>query len=179
MNLDKPKARSTWLGLLAILLVPSAVGEAQTRQVHLELDGDLVDSSGNGRDGVLMEGFLGTTSPTRAPVGAGLELGHDAATLTSDTTDGAYVAVPYRLTDEGTIALWYRPSPFYNYQSIWDNSGDANDWEMWIYNDGRLRARVDGNVGHLTQGIEGFNEWHHIAYTCKGGVGGSVFVYVV
>ena len=157
---------------LTLALGLAAVSQAQTLQVHLEFEEDVNDSSPFTRDGELFSGALGSSEYVDGPsedAGRALDLNHDAATLTSDSVEGAYVAIPYRLPPEGTIALWYRADPFYNFQSIWDTSGEANDWEMWIYNDGRVRGRVNGNVGQVTHQVESSLVWFHIAYTWERG----------
>ncbi|MBN1443859.1 MAG: hypothetical protein JXA90_14205 [Planctomycetes bacterium] len=154
---------------IAASLLLAAPALAQTLQVHLSLDGDVTDATGNGFDGTLMEGLLGSGRYVEGPIGQALKLDHDPATLTSDMTEGAYVSVPYTLTEEGSIVFWYRVSPYYNYQNLWDNSGQQDDFEMWIYTDGSLRARIDGNVGQVTHQLESFNRWYHIAYTWKKG----------
>ncbi|MBN1417993.1 MAG: LamG domain-containing protein, partial [Planctomycetes bacterium] len=100
-------------------------------------------------------------------IGSGLNLDHAPDTLTSDKTEGAYVSVPLVLGEKGTIALWYYVEPYYNYQSIWDNSVHSEDWEMWIYNDGRLRGRIDGGSGDITYDLDnlrGPGHWYHIAF---------------
>ncbi|HDT13104.1 MAG TPA: hypothetical protein ENO03_01980, partial [Candidatus Aminicenantes bacterium] len=53
-------------------------------------------------DGELIVGALGSFEWIPGPVGQALKLSHDPATLTSDSFDGAYVALPYRLTENGT-----------------------------------------------------------------------------
>jgi hypothetical protein len=163
--------RAAWLGLLAALLVPGAFGMAQTLDdaellLHWELEEDESDSSGSGNDGELVLGALGDFSYIDGPVGKALKLEHDLATLTTDQSQGAHVSVPLALPEEGSIVMWYRVEAFYNYQTIFDNSGNADDWEMWIYNDGRLRGRIDGNVGQVTHPFDSEpGTWHHIAYT--------------
>jgi hypothetical protein len=81
-----------------------------------------------------------------------------------------YVSVPYVLPDQGTIALWYYVRSYYNYNSVFDNSVNKDDWEMWIYSDGRLRPRIDDGSGDVTYdldnlGLGGAGNWYHIAYT--------------
>ncbi len=84
------------------------------------------------------------------------------------STGGQYVSVDYQLPDQGTIVLWYYADPFYNFQTIFDNSADSNDWETWIYADGRLRSRIDSNSGQVTYDLNaagGDDQWFHIAYS--------------
>jgi hypothetical protein len=129
------------------------------------------DSSGNARDGTPVVGTLGSYEFEAGPVGRALKLNHDPATLTTDKTQGVHIQVPLRLPEAGAILFWYRPAPYYNYQNLFNTSGQGEDWEMWIYNDGRLRGRVDGNVGQVTYQLGRSGEWYHIAYTWwKGGL---------
>jgi len=81
-----------------------------------------------------------------------------------------YASVPYTLGDQGTISLWYRPSRFYDFNSVYDNAVDSNQWEMWIGADGALAARTGwgsaGRVGAaLNADLRGTNRWFHIAFT--------------
>ena len=67
--------------------------------------------------------------------------------------NGDYLSVPYTLGNSGTIALRYQinlnpvpapgqtPGVYYNFAALWANSSHENDWESWIYNDGRIAAR--------------------------------------
>ncbi len=55
-----------------------------------------------------------------------------------------FVTTTYQLEDQGTISLWLKPEAFYNYNTVFDNSVGANDWEMWIYESGALRFRTAG-----------------------------------
>lgn len=122
------------------------------RQLHLGLDSDLMDSSGHDRHGRL----IGKTQPTyvAAPNGRGVSL---------RGTNG--IAVDYQLPDEGTICAWYFTRPWYDYQTVFDNSVHENGWEMWIYGDGRLRFRCNplgSNVTHQF-GQNDVGRWQHVA----------------
>jgi hypothetical protein len=71
------------------------------------------------------------------------------------------------MTENGTVVFDYTVGEYYNFQSLWTNSVDPNDWEMWIYNDGRVRGRVDGNsfVEFNLENLAGLNETYQIAFT--------------
>ncbi|MBN1417992.1 MAG: LamG domain-containing protein [Planctomycetes bacterium] len=170
--------RGLWLAAAAILGLSAgfAALEAQTLQIHLAMDGDLTDSSGNGLDGFLIEGALGGHSYVDGPVGQALKLEHDLGTLTTDKTEGTSIELDYRLTEEGTIAFWYRASPYYNYQNIWNTTGEQDDFEMWVYQDGIVRGRIDGEIGQVSHQLPGFNVWYHIAYTWQRGGGARLWV---
>jgi len=94
--------------------------------------------------------------------------GLDGRALALDGVDDVAGAA-YRLTDEGSIALWYRPDAFYNYNTVFDNSVNQDWWEMWIYRDGRLTFRVknngSGQMFYDLDSLNGSNQWYHIALT--------------
>ena len=71
------------------------------------------------------------------------------------------------LTDDGTIVFDYAVNKFYNYQSLWTNSVEPNDWEMWIYDNGVLRGRVDadGPVSLDLNAVGGLDNTYQIAFT--------------
>jgi glycerophosphoryl diester phosphodiesterase len=82
--------------------------------------------------------------------------------------DGAKdaVSVPYQLTEQGTVALWYKPEAFYNFNTVVDNDLNPDMWEMWIDGEGRLRFRIVGESGDLTcdlNGLGGPGRWYHFA----------------
>jgi Concanavalin A-like lectin/glucanases superfamily/Domain of unknown function (DUF2341)/Putative peptidoglycan binding domain len=84
--------------------------------------------------------------------------------------DGAeYAQVPLVLPNDGSISIWYYPkSPFYNFNAIFDNSGGGNDWEMWVYGDGRLAARAAAGgaiVQYDLDNISGPDHWYDITFT--------------
>ena len=153
-----------WKNLLvfACFCTLASVASAAGLDVYLPLDGNVNDYSGNGNNGVLVDGAAGINSYVAGVAGQSLDLGLAAgdteANAESTLTDGDYVAVDYTLADEGTIALWYKKAPFdYNYESVWDNSGTSShpgdNWECWIdqWGPGHLYARspdgADGRWG--------------------------------
>jgi len=81
-----------------------------------------------------------------------------------------YAALPYTLGDQGTIAFWYKPSRFYNWNSLFDNTRNANQWEMWIDADANVKFRLDGEQGlisyaNLNNKHNGLNVWYHFTVT--------------
>lgn len=170
----------------------ASVASAQGLEVYLPFDGDVNDYSGNGNNGVLFDGDAGTNAYDAGMRSYGLNLG-----LTADEnkenaeetkTDGDYVAIDYKLPEEGTVALWYKKSAFdYNYESVWDNSGTSpnhwDNWECWIddWGPGDLYARAPDGADNrwndeenravqypLTQRKDGYQgEWLHIGVTWK------------
>jgi hypothetical protein len=114
--------------------------------IHYSFEGNLANDGTGGAtyDGTLID-TPGFNEPPYGPgtVGLGLDLREN--TIQSNT-EGDAVSVDYVLTDSGTIMFDYTVDQFYNYQSLWTNSADPNDWEMWIYQDGILRGRVQDSA---------------------------------
>lgn len=90
-----------------------------------------------------------------APFGQGLDLKENAQTGTSiNQANGDYLSVDYQLGNSGTIATRYKinlaGSPIlYNFATLWSNSSHENDWESWVYNDGRVAARANRDTAIL------------------------------
>lgn len=126
---------------------------------------DVNDASGNNNRGTIVDGADGISQYVPAQVGQGINL------LSDDLTqDGDWLELNLMLPDTGAIALWVRPINFYNYHSIFDNSGNGDDWEMWIYGDSRARFRVESdtavtaNLNALADDGDGQDQWWH--FTC-------------
>jgi hypothetical protein len=137
--------------------------------IHWKFDGNL-QNSGSGGTALNATVLGGPATFTAGEDGQALDLQNSlvAGTGTTATSGGQYVSVNYALPDQGSISLWYYAEPFYNFQTIFDNSVQQDDWEMWIYSDGRIRARVDNNSGQITDNLAvrgGAGNWYHIVYT--------------
>ncbi len=146
--------------------------------VHLPLDGDVknVGLGGPTFDGTLVDGPLGTSSWVGGKVEQALKLDNP-----DRTTGGDFVSIPYEITDIGTVSLWINPTDWYNYQTIFDNSVDANDWEMWIYGSGVLRFRIeaDSYVSCDLNNLGGPGDWFHLAATwVRDGSGVALSLFV-
>ncbi len=99
--------------------------------------------------------FAGAVMPACA--GNALDFEHD---------DGQYASIPLTLPDTGTIELWFQPESFYDYNTLFDNSCDGNDWEMWIGESGMLYFRIESSkLSYDLTSISGTNEWVHLAAT--------------
>ena len=137
--------------------------------IHWKFDGDYANSGtlGAAGDAVLVSGANGSAAFSTAKGDLGLDL--DNVGSTANKTNGTYVKVDYQLPEQGTVMMWYYAEPFYNYQSIFDNSAHQDDWEMWIYGDARLKSRIRGTSGETTyddlNSLSGPGNWYHIAYT--------------
>lgn len=81
-----------------------------------------------------------------------------------------YAAVTHTFGDVGTVAFWYKPERFYNWNSLFDNSVDPNRWEMWVDSGANVRFRLAGGQGDISYGNlnsrnNGTNAWYHFAVT--------------
>ena len=142
--------------LVAALVAPPVVSPV----IRWAFDGDAATNCGSG--GAAYNATLfGAVALTNGLDGGGLRfLG----------ASQAYAAVPYTFGDQGTVAFWYKPARFYNYNSVFDNSVDPNRWEMWIDSGGVVRFRLAGGQGDIAYGNlnsqhNGSNVWYHFAVT--------------
>ncbi len=122
--------------------------------VHWTFDGTPTNSGSGGS--AFDAGLSGSPRYTAGAFGRGLAL--------DGTNDVASVVYPF--PEQGAIALWYRPAAFYNFNTVFDDSRHANQWEMWITGTGVLRFRMGPNSGDMTcdlSGIGGPGQWYHIA----------------
>lgn len=74
-----------------------------------------------------------------------------------------FLSVPYQLPEMGTLALWFKPASFYEFNTIFDNDLHADKWEMWINAEGMLKMRVDHGLGELSCQLQEPDIWYHIA----------------
>lgn len=114
----------------------------------------LYDLSGNSHNGVLVNGVTYSTS-------GGGSLSFDGVDDYIDM-DITSITAP-----SGSISLWYYAKPWYNYQTIYDNVSNPDDWEMWIYSDGILRSRIESDlyVSYDLDNLSGPNNWYAITIT--------------
>ena len=134
--------------------------------VHYRFEGTLTN---DGTGGSALDGTLSDTPGVNDGLyGVGTDgLGLDLRENPDSAEGGDSLFVDYELTENGTIVFDYEVDKFYNFQSLWTNSVNANDWEMWIYDDGRLRARVedDSVVTYDLTVSGGLDETYKIAFT--------------
>ena len=131
--------------------------------IHYTFDGHL-SNSGTGQatyDGTLLD-TAGVNDGILS--GGKLDLRENPV---SQAVDGDAVSVDIELPESGTIVFNYEVDEYYNFQSLFTNSIEPNDWEMWIYNDGRVRGRVEGDayVTFDLDTLEGPGEAYEIAFT--------------
>lgn len=123
--------------------------------VHLTFDGGSPANSGIG--GVAYDAVL-SGAPARVAGVRGEALHLDGK---DDTA-----RVSYRLPEQGTVSLWYRPAGFYNFNTVMDNEVNADSWEMWIYETGVLRFRGTNGTGEVSCNLKqagGPGRWYHVA----------------
>ena len=126
--------------------------------IHWTFDGGSATNSGSG--GAAYDALLwGAVSLTNGIDGGGLRfLGGSQG----------YAKLSYTHGSQGTVAFWYKPARFYDYNSIFDNSVNSEYWEMWIYADGRLRTRINNTdtsgVEYDLDNLNGSNLWYHVAF---------------
>jgi hypothetical protein len=51
---------------------------------------------------------------------------------------------------EGTISTWFKLDSLKNYNTIFDNAANVNEWECWVYDTGQLRFKVNGSNGDVS-----------------------------
>lgn len=134
--------------------------------IHWRFDGTLANSGTGGAayDATVVDGPGGSNGFAAGRRAQALDLENTPGS----STDGDYVSVNYTLPEEGTISLWYKPEPWYNYQTIFDNSVHNDDWEFWIYADGNARFRVTRGTTGVTYDLDnlgGPGQWYHMAVT--------------
>ncbi|NQT51188.1 LamG domain-containing protein, partial [bacterium] len=134
--------------------------------VHLKLDGNLTNS-GSDQSVVITQanGTEGTSSYVAGRIDQALNL---TADIPGTSLDGDHVKITHTLAAQGTIAMWYYVDGSYNYQTVFDNSVNGDDWEMWVYGNNVLRFRVDAGSGDVQfdlDNLAGPDNWYHLAVT--------------
>ena len=172
MRSSRSGCRASCRVILAAMVAVSAGTVLADPIVHYKLDGDLVNSGtgGSSYDADFVDTDDDDTREYKYVTGACCATGQGlslAGNPQSTSTGGTYVNTNYVPGESGTIALWYKPTTFYNYQSILDNNTTSSeDWEFWIYADGIARFRTrGGNVSYDLDNLGGANQWYHLALT--------------
>lgn len=142
--------------LAVVGLFVAGITQGATPVIHWSFDNTPTNSGSGGSsyDATLVNGPVYTTGVVGT---AGISL---------DGVDD-YVSVNYTLPDQGSIALWYYAKPWYNFQSIFDNSADGNQWEMWIGDSGEIASRIKYLIGNCTFDLDNLNSsnhWYHLVY---------------
>ena len=149
--------RTQSLPLAAALALPAAPAGA-TLIAQFDFDGDLTNSvGGSSITAAHVDGSAGAIS--FATNAGKLTLTNPNATASNID----YISTNYTPGDNGTIAFRHEAEALYNYNSLFTNSINPDDWEMWIYSDGRVRARVESDGPVTTTAAVGVEA--HYAFT--------------
>jgi len=127
--------------------------------IHWTFDGDAKNSgTGGARYDAAVQG---TAEYVEGRLGKGLRL---------DGTGSGVAGAPCQLPLRGTIALWFKPEAFFNYNTVFDNEVNPDQWEMWISADGQLNFRPSAKLSCDLKALGGPGRWYHIAVTwdCMG-----------
>lgn len=150
--------RSQFLRSAACFFAVVLNASCQVPVVRLAFDGGAATNCGSG--GAAYNATLyGAVAYTNGISGGGLALIGGSQ---------GYAKLSYTYGSQGTVAFWYQPARFYNYNSVLDNSVNADNWEMWIYADGRIRARVNNTdasgVEYDLDNLNSTGQWYHVAF---------------
>lgn len=159
-------------------------GVAPTAQpvIYYKFDGNLNNSGTGGAtyNAVLHNDTANAVNNnlyTSATFGQGLDVRENPVSgsvgVQSSTGNGDYLSVDYTLGNSGTIMTRFTLGQLFNFNSLWSNSSHDNDWESWVYADGRVAARANRDTS-----IVGTTLWeptlagpadpaavHHMAFT--------------
>lgn len=142
-----------------LLAIGVTVSAQASLTVHLPFDGNFDDVAG-GHTVTHIDGAAGSISYVSGTLGDALRFSNP--TSTAEGVD--ILGIDYTMTDEGGISLWYTAEAFYNYNSIFSNSVNADDWEMWVYGRAEARARIEGDsFVSKTDLVQ--DQTYHIAWT--------------
>lgn len=139
--------------------------------LHLDEDSGTTfeDISGNANDGTLQ----GTIT-----LGASGILSTTGLQFTGQNP--AYIETTVTPSTNGAYAFWVRPTRFYNYNTLFDNTDHVNNWEGWIYDTGELSARGDRSAGRVSfdlSTLNGVDAWYHVVFSWDSG-SSTCYLYV-
>lgn len=139
--------------------------------IYYKFDGDLTNSGTGGASlDATLHDVAGRNDTLFSPAkfGDGLDLRENPTATSSAEDPGDYLSVGYTLPDSGTIATHFTANVLENYVSLWANSSHENDWEAWIYGDGRVAARGNRATPTLARSLfleDDPSASHHYAFT--------------
>lgn len=125
--------------------------------VYYKFDGNLNNAGTGGAtyNAVLHDvaGRNNTLYTSEATFNQGLDLRENPIQASSITEGGDYLSVDYALPNSGTIMTRFTVGQLYNFNSMWSNSSHENDWESWVYGDGRIAARGNRDTPNMGTSI--------------------------
>lgn len=148
--------------------------------IYYSLNGDVKNygSGGAALDATFNDGPDATGAHySGSTVGQGLDLRGNPTATNATATNGDYLSVNYTLTDRGTISMNFQDMTWFDFNTLWGNSANANAWEAWIYGaaaapPGRLASRLNEGSGNNNLDfflpLTGSNAQaapHHVAFT--------------
>ncbi|NLE37098.1 MAG: hypothetical protein GX621_03640 [Pirellulaceae bacterium] len=138
--------------------------EAVTPVVRLEFEGDLANQGAGGAayNGQWINGASGQAFFEAGMNGQSLRLQNPRT-----PTGGDAVSIPVTLANSGTISFWCKPDSFYDQQTLFDNSSNGDNWEMWISAAGVAVFRLESGSEVLCNlnALDGSDHWYHMAVT--------------
>ena len=72
------------------------------------------------------------------------------------------------LPASGTVALWYRPTKWYDYQTVFDSTAAPNVWELWLNKEAEICFRTtaeDLRIAYRLHPVAAVQHWQHVAVT--------------
>jgi glycerophosphoryl diester phosphodiesterase len=85
---------------------------------------------------------------------------------------GRVVNTNIPLPEVGTVALWYRPVAWYDFQTIFDSTSHPNEWELWINKTAEIGFRTtpaDLRITYQLHPVAARDQWQHLAVTWTAG----------
>ncbi|MBN1590867.1 MAG: hypothetical protein JW888_15245 [Pirellulales bacterium] len=146
--------------------------------VRLEFEGNLTNQGTGGAtyNGQLINGSQGTITYETGINQQAIHLQNP-----DSPTNGDGVAVPITLGDVGTISFWCKLDSFYDSQTLFDNSSNADDWKAFVSSAGiaTFRLEAGSEVAYDLDAIGGEDRWCHMAVTWfKAGSSAVLNLYV-
>ena len=77
----------------------------------------------------------------------------------------------------GTFSFWFNIDTLKDYNTLFENAVDANDWECWVEGDGDIFFRTDaGDVVLTKSSAISTSTWYHVGITYTQSGGGVLYI---